>query len=188
MTSVEKFPQSLIELIKSSKYVHVATCSNDCQPSVALMNYVYVPSDETFKPKKDSSDDYIIFATFEDSDKYQNMLSNPSISLLFHDWIAANNLSMMKHNLFEKKSNASKLENFLQELNQTELNQISATITGKAEIINPLTEESSYYKKLLLRANPDADVFILGENTAVVKVKMQRAKVTDIENNVSIYN
>ncbi|CAB4255600.1 similar to Saccharomyces cerevisiae YPR172W Protein of unknown function, transcriptionally activated by Yrm1p along with genes involved in multidrug resistance [Maudiozyma barnettii] len=184
-----KLPKQLLHLIKTSKYVHIATCGNDCAPSASLMNYIYVPTDSTFETR--DKNDYIIFATSRDTEKYMNILTNPTVALLFHDWVAANNLSIRKHSINEytdETANKEKLENFLDELDDSELNQISATIKGEADFINPLGPESKYYKTLLLRANPDADVFINGENTILVKVKMISAKITDSNSNTVTYD
>ncbi|SMN21003.1 similar to Saccharomyces cerevisiae YPR172W Protein of unknown function, transcriptionally activated by Yrm1p along with genes involved in multidrug resistance [Maudiozyma saulgeensis] len=184
-----KLPKQLLHLIKTSKYVHIATCGNDCAPSVSLMNYIYVPNDQTFQTR--DKHDYIIFATSKDTEKFMNILTNPTVALLFHDWVAANNLSVRKHSINEYSNgttNNEKLENFLDELDDSELNQISATIKGEAEFINPLGPESKYYKTMLLRANPDADVFINVENTILVKVKMVSAKITDSDSNTVTYD
>lgn len=208
MPCTEKFPGHLIHLIKTSKYVHVGTCSKDSVPSVSLMNYSYIPRDKTFDQENDKND-YIIFATNKDSEKYHNMVANPPVSLLFHDWITANNLSVRKASLSQTptpdpastqlnpasgtgggaipNSHPSKLLNLLHELNQAELNQMSANIKGHAKIVDPATEESKFYKQLLLKTNPDAEVFILGDNTVIVKVKIESAKVTDSENNTAVY-
>lgn len=198
MPLVGKFPDHLIDLIKTSKYVHVATASKDGIPSVSLMNYIYVPSSGTYA-SSDKFDDYIVFATLDDTEKYENILVNPTISLLFHDWVTAKNLSLRKHSLSETGTpqppeatttgapQSSKLLNLLQELNQAELFQMSATIRGHGTIIDPASEESKHYKDLLIRANPDAHCFILNDKTAIVKVKIESAKVTDNENNTSIY-
>ncbi|QLG72253.1 hypothetical protein HG535_0C06080 [Zygotorulaspora mrakii] len=199
MSCVQQFPQHLLDLVKTSKYVHVATCSTDCIPSVSLMNYIYVPGERSFAPE-DRSCDYIVFATLNNTEKYQNIISNPIVSLLFHDWITAKNLSLKKRSLSKSSasdqeevaegsgtSHSSKLLNLLQELNQSELFQMSATIRGHAAVIAPNSEESSHYKKLLLRTNPDAHVFIEDAKTVIIKVKIQSAKVTDSENNTSIY-
>lgn len=198
MPLVGKFPDHLIDLIKTSKYVHVATASKEGLPSVSLMNYIYVSSSEAYAPD-DKSDDYIVFATLDDTEKYENIKVNPTVSLLFHDWVTAKNLSLRKHSLSEVPATdpskatttgvpqSSKLLNLLQELNQAELFQMSATIRGRGTIINPSSEESKHYKDLLLKANPDAHCFILSDKTVIVKVKIESAKVTDNENNSSVY-
>ncbi|CCF56342.1 hypothetical protein KAFR_0B00420 [Kazachstania africana CBS 2517] len=195
MSCTKKFPDHLINLIKNSKYVHLATASIDCIPSVSLMNYTYIPSDKSFEQDK-SKNDYIIFATSDDTEKYINIINNPTVALLFHDWVTANNLSVRKQSLSQTSTpqpestpqeHPSKLLNLLQQLNQSELNEMSATIKGHAVPIQPNTDESTYYKSLLLKTNPDAEVFILGDNTVIVKVKIESAKVTDSENNTSVY-
>ncbi|CCH63016.1 hypothetical protein TBLA_0J00150 [Henningerozyma blattae CBS 6284] len=205
MSCTEKFPDHLLSLIKTSKYVHLATSSTDGIPSVALMNYVYVPASRTFGPDANKGNDYIIFATFANTEKYNNIKTNPNVSLLFHDWVTAKNLSVKKRTLSETSTpepsssnlnnpsgittaNPSRLLNLLQELNQSELNEMSATIKGHGLLIAPDTDESKYFKRLLLKSNPDASVFIQGDNVHIVKVKIESAKVTDNENHTKVYN
>ncbi|QHS75151.1 pyridoxal 5'-phosphate synthase SPAR_L04590 [Saccharomyces paradoxus] len=193
----EQIPKDLLRLIKSSKYVHVATCSSNCVPSVSLMHYIFISSTETFHKHEHSIDidrnDYIIFTVFEKSVTFSNVMSNPNVALLFHDWITAKNLTLRKKSVHDNddcslvESESTKLNNFLRDLNQSELNQVSATVNGIADIVDPDCEESTYYRRLLLTANPDADIFILGEETAIIKVKIQKIKVSDMENNTSIY-
>ncbi|GMM55694.1 pyridoxal 5'-phosphate synthase [Maudiozyma humilis] len=181
-------PQKLLTLIEASKYVHIATCGNDGAPSVSLMNYIYVAPSVTYGSS--TANDYIIFAMSESSDKFMNILTNPTVSMLFHDWVAANNLSIRKHDINNSHSadaQSKRLANLLDELDDAELNQISATIQGEAELINPLGPESKYYKGLLLHANPDADVFIEGSDTVLVKVRMLGAKVVDSDNHIITY-
>ncbi|AQZ18827.1 YLR456W and YPR172W [Zygosaccharomyces parabailii] len=195
MSCTDKFPPHLRELVKSSKYVHVATCSRDCVPTVSLMNYIYVPADKTYENNKDENA-YIVFATLTNTEKYRNICANPKVSLLFHDWITAKSLSVRKHSLSqsptpdqpEPSEHPSKLLNLLQELNQAELFQMSANLRGQATVIDPNNGESKYYKDLLLKVNPDAHVFIQGDNTVLVKVQIESAKVSDAENNTSVYN
>lgn len=184
----EALPKKLLVLIEASKYVHIATCGNDAAPSVSLMNYIYVAPDVTYGFRTDN--DYIIFAMSENTDKFMNILTNPTVSMLFHDWVAANNLSIRKHDINNSDMSATqcqRLSNMLEELDDVELNQISATIQGAAEFVNPLGPESKYYKGLLLHANPDADVFINGSDTVLVKVRMLGAKVVDSDNNTITY-
>lgn len=154
------------------------------------MNYIYVPGEKLFG-QTDIKNDYIIFVTPENTQKFNNIKENPKVALLFHDWIIANNLSVGKESISETptptpvsqdEQRQSKLLNLLQELNQAELNQMSASIGGQTEIIDPGTEESKYYKDLILKANPDARAFIFEENTAVIKVRIDNARVSNNEN------
>ena len=190
MAWTSTLPAHLLNLIKNSKYVHVATCSKDCIPSVALMNYIYVPGEKLFG-QTDNKNDYIIFVTPQDTQKFYNIKENHKVALLFHDWIIANNLSVGKESISgtptptsipHEEQRQSELLNLLQELNQAELNQMSASIGGETEIVNPESEESKYYKDLILKANPDAKAFIFEKNTAVVKVRIDNARVSNNEN------
>lgn len=201
MSCTDSFPEHLLTLLKVSKYVHLATCSKkDCFPSVSLMNYTYIPphkayvhTDESEKARRESH--YIIFATSKKTGKYENIKENPQVSLLIHDWVTAKKLSLRKNSASNtptpgpagENEHPSRLLNLLQELNQAELSQMSATLRGHAKIIDPSGQESQYYKEELLKANPDAEVFILGDDTVVVKVKIESAKVSDSENNTSVY-
>lgn len=188
LSSINKYPPNIIELIKTSKFVHVATCSNDSVPSLSLMNYLYVPKELSFT----HDSDYIIFATMEDTVKYNNLLGNPKLSLLFHDWISVNNSIINKQiittgNIF--KDNERNLNHIINRYPIDDIHdQMSATVKGESEIVTPMTRESSYYKDLLLKGNPEAEVFILGTKTAIIKVKMLSCKVVDINNNINIYH
>ncbi|EHN01026.1 YLR456W-like protein [Saccharomyces cerevisiae x Saccharomyces kudriavzevii VIN7] len=192
----EQIPKDLLHLIKRSKYVHVATCSSNCIPSVSLMHYIFVSASEIFDKQKGSIDtdhnDYIIFTVFEESVTFSNVIGNPNVALLFHDWITAKNLTLRKKSIHSEncpivQSESTRLNDFLGDFNQSELNQMSATANGIADIVDPDSEESTYYRRLLLTANPDADIFILGEDTAIIKVTIQKIKVSDMENNTSVY-
>ncbi|CAL9734023.1 hypothetical protein MOSE0_D02806 [Monosporozyma servazzii] len=184
-SSIDNYPPNLVELIKTSKFVHLATCSNDLTPSLALMNYLYIPKDLSYF----HDDDYIIFATEEDTVKYDNILGNPNISLLFHDWISVNN-SMINKQIITNSNNDTQT-NLNHIVNRYPIvnihDQMSATIKGEAEILSAQTKESNYYKKLLLKGNPEGEVFILGNTTTVVKVKMLSCKVVDINNNIKTF-
>lgn len=162
------------------------------------MNYLYVPVDKSYENDRNGNGkDYIVFATLTDTEKYRNISDNPMVSLLFHDWITAKNLSVRKHSLSQSptpdnnsggEEHPSKLLNLLQELNQAELFQMSANLRGSASVVDPSSKESKYYKDLLLRVNPDAHVFIQCDNTVIVKVQIESAKVSDAENNTKVYN
>lgn len=186
-SKIDNYPPNVIELIKTSKFVHVATCSNDSVPSLSLMNYLYVPKELSFT----HDSDYIIFATMEDTVKYNNLLGNPKLSLLFHDWISVNN-SMVNKQMITNGTDFNDNEKILSHIiNRYPIDdihdQMSATVKGESEIVTPMTKESIYYKNLLLKGNPEAKVFILGNKTAIIKVKMLSCKVVDINNNINIY-
>ncbi|CAI4866311.1 CFF_collapsed_G0058750.mRNA.1.CDS.1 [Saccharomyces cerevisiae] len=178
MAWTSTLPAHLLNLIKNSKYVHVATCSKDCIPSVALMNYIYVPGEKLFG-QTDNKNDYIVFVTPQDTQKFYNIKENPKVWPLGKESISG---TPTPTSIPHDEQRQSKLLNLLQELNQAELNQMSASIGGETEIVNPESEESKYYKDLILKANPDAKAFIFEKNTTVVKVRIDNARVSNNEN------
>ncbi|SCU80720.1 LAFA_0C00804g1_1 [Lachancea sp. 'fantastica'] len=215
MSSPASLPEHVLTLLKTSKYLHLATCSKpECIPSVSLMNYTYISPERVYKPKSsvsnysadaaDKGGHYIIMATQKNTEKYENILHNPQVSVLIHDWVTAKKLSLRKSSmsntptpaessqeLSSQAANAdhpSRLLNLLQELNQSELSQMSATLQGHAEHLDTFSDEFDYYEQELLKANPDARVYTRGENVSVVKVKLVNAKVSDSENNTKFYD
>ncbi|KAH3902454.1 pyridoxal 5'-phosphate synthase SCDLUD_000031 [Saccharomycodes ludwigii] len=199
---MSEYPDHLMNLLKTSKYLHLATASlKDATPSVALMNYTYIPNEKTYKQQ---DGDLIILATHEDTGKYSNIKENPQVSLLIHDWVTAKKLSLRKNSQSStpvppsstqnmdgsnnEGMNTSKLFNLLQELNQAELSQMSATLKGKAVILSKQlgnAQEFEYYQKELLKNNPDARCFITGNDIAIIKVKIVGGKISDNENNTT---
>ncbi|AMD20406.1 HDL338Wp [Eremothecium sinecaudum] len=192
---MDKIPEHLTHLLETSKYLHLGTCSKDCVPSVSLMNYTYFPPHKAYNQQAGAH--YIIFPVMMDSNKYHNIVENPKVSVLIHDWVTAKKLSLNKTSVpntpnLQPTENQevlapSKLLNLLEELNQAELSQMSGTLRGLAEVVDPQSEESSFYQKALLKANPDAQCFIEGENIAIVKVQIQGATVSDSKNKTSVY-
>ena len=174
--------------------MHLATCSKDCTPNVSLMNYTYIPPHKAFH-EKGSNNHFVVFATSKRSQKYENIAVNPKVSLLIHDWVTAKKLSLRKTSVSntpvpgsnESEEHPSRLLNLLQELNQAELSQMSATLSGIATVIDPSSEESSYYQHELLITNPDADCYIKGDDIVIIKVQVLNAKISDSENRTSYY-
>lgn len=191
----DELPQSVISLLESGKFVHLGTADTKGLPDVALMNYYYLPSHELYSPKSIDNETgpvdpsqsrehtYIILATGKNSVKYKNIEQNPNVSLLFHDWTTAKNL-FKRNEVQEDKSNLFKM---LQELNQSELSQVSATLSGNAKILSN-EDELDYYKTKLLKENPDAKVYVDGKDNSIVLVQITSAKVCNSENQTNVYN
>ncbi|SCV05128.1 LANO_0H00650g1_1 [Lachancea nothofagi CBS 11611] len=210
MSCPDSLPEHVLSLLKTSKYLHLATCSKpECIPSLSLMNYTYISPDRVYAPEgtEHSSTDkchYIIMATQRNTEKYENIIQNPQVSVLIHDWVTAKKLSLRKSSMSntptpsepvqaepaqtQNPDHPSRLLNLLQELNQSELSQMSATLRGHAEHLDASSDEFNYYEQELLKQNPDARVYTRGENVSVVKVKLVNAKVSDRDNNTKFYD
>ncbi|SCU91140.1 LAMI_0E04874g1_1 [Lachancea mirantina] len=204
MSCPASLPEHVLSLLKTSKYLHLATCSKpECIPSVSLMNYTYIPPHKVYNSHDETAEEYqkeehyIILGTQKDTAKYANIQQNPEVSVLIHDWVTAKKLSLRKNSQsntptpeptgIQNADHPSRLLNLLQELNQSELSQMSATLRGYAESIDPTSQESKYYEAELLKTNPDVSVYIEGKNFALVKVRLENAKVSDSENHTRFY-
>ncbi|KAH3672728.1 hypothetical protein WICMUC_004134 [Wickerhamomyces mucosus] len=187
-----QLPSEVVSLLKSGKLVHLATATKSGIPEVNLMNYHYLAESEIYSklpkdldtPESSNTQDqfFIILPTNIDTDKYHHVLENPNVSLLFHDWTTARNIQKSRNDQGEQ----SNLLRLLQDLNQTELSQVSATLSGDAKIVSD-KEELSYYKSLLLEENPDSKVYVEGDENSIILVKIKGAKICDSHNNQVTY-
>lgn len=115
------------------------------------MNYTYLrPGSSPY-----SSVPLIIMTTNPSSKKMTNLASNPSVSLLVHDWVshrpptANRRLSGGSPGPEHRSSLASLLLN----LNTSAVSSISATIGGEARLVEPGSEEEDFYRKQHLENN-----------------------------------
>ncbi|KAH3685911.1 hypothetical protein WICPIJ_003100 [Wickerhamomyces pijperi] len=180
--SSQELPSPVISLLKSAKYVHLATATKDGIPEVTLMNYHYLPSSELPSSCKASvSNKSYILLSSEKSVQYFNILQNPNVSLLLHDWTVAKSLNKQED---EAKSDLFKL---LQNLNQKELSQLSATLSGKASVVKD-SNDLQFFRNILLKENPEAKIYIEGDNNAIILVEITKFKVCDYQNNQTTYD
>lgn len=176
-------PDSVVKLLKSTRFVHLATSLNDF-PHVSLMNYTYYSN---------NSDYYIIITTPKGTTKYENIVSNPNVSLLVHDWISAKTTESEP----ELNGNSGRRRNSLYELltnlNKTEISSVSVMINGKAKVVDPKedTESFNFYKSLHknneLIDEQQSKNYIESDDCALVLIKIENIKVTDTNDNVQSY-
>lgn len=174
----KKLPDSVIHLLKSSSSLHLATCLNNV-PHVSLMNYTYIHHGDN---------DYIIISTPINTTKYENMLSNPNVSLLAHDWISLKSEDKKQD---QAPSRRNSLYELLANINKNELNRVSVMLNGKAEIVGREDQKFDFFNGLHLN-NPKIEEsqvknYIECEHNALVVIKIDTCKVTDTDNNVSQY-
>lgn len=135
------------------------------------MNYTYIPS------SPHSPTPVIIMTTNPASKKMSNLLTNPNVSLLVHDWVshrppttasaaAARRLSGGNDNPLSSSSpssapagaassshRSSSLASLLLNLNTSAMSSISATINGAARVVPAGTPEELYYRRAHLENN-----------------------------------
>jgi hypothetical protein len=137
------------------------------------------------------------------SKKTLNLVANPYVSLLVHDWVShrppTTNRRGSRTGSPPPEAAGSSLAALLLNLNTSELSSISATINGEARLVDRSTEEEGYYKERHLDNNTFSEeghghgggweerekqdggrgCFIEGEEVRVVVVKITDGRVSD---------
>ncbi|GEQ67419.1 hypothetical protein JCM33374_g1084 [Metschnikowia sp. JCM 33374] len=165
-------PDSVVGLLKSKHFVHLATCLNDV-PHVSLMNYTYYSQGDNH---------YVIISTPINTTKYKNMSSNPRVSLLVHDWITCPQPETGRRNsLYELLAN----------INKAETSSVSVMLGGEAAVVDRADKSYNLYKSLLLNSGFNDEVqasnYVTSDDNALVLITVKSCKVTDADNNVSSY-
>jgi hypothetical protein len=167
------------------------------------MNYTYLPSSPY------SNSPTIIMTTNPSSKKTLNLISNPHVSLLVHDWVSHRPPTTNRRGSTNERTGSpppeasrSSLATLLLNLNTSALSSISATINGDARIVERNTEEEAYYREKHLDNNTfsegddgerrtawdaremeDGDggrgTFIEDEDVRVVVVRIRDGRVAD---------
>ncbi|ELR07133.1 hypothetical protein GMDG_02402 [Pseudogymnoascus destructans 20631-21] len=142
-------PDEVIQCLRNARFLHLATCTTDLHPHVSLMNYTYLAS-TPFSPSP-----IIIMTTNPSSRKMHNLLSNPHVSLLVHDWVSHRPLPTASTTISpepeQPAAHRSSLATLLQNLNSSALSSISASINGDARVVEGGTEEEKWLREAHLR-------------------------------------
>ncbi|CZS99117.1 hypothetical protein WAI453_008365 [Rhynchosporium graminicola] len=193
-------PSEVVQCLNNARFLHLATCTN-LFPHVSLMNYTYLPSSQY------STSPTIIMTTNPSSKKTLNLISNPNVSLLVHDWVShrppttsnRRGSSVTRNGSPPLEAARSSLASLLLNLNTSAMSSISATINGTAKVVERGTEEERFYKEMHLENNTFSDgadgegapnfwgetqdggreVYVEGEEVRVVVVRITDGRVSD---------
>ncbi|MCJ1255762.1 hypothetical protein MMC24_003579 [Lignoscripta atroalba] len=141
------------------------------------------------------------------SKKTLNLLSNPRVSLLVHDWVSHRPPTRVPDSTREgsppPQATRSSLASLLLNINTSALSSISATINGRARLVEMGSEEERWCKKKHLDNNTFGDqareergffgaaqegdgmedggrgCFIEGEEVRVVVVRVREGRIAD---------
>ncbi|KAI0008174.1 pyridoxamine 5'-phosphate oxidase [Xylariaceae sp. FL0662B] len=146
--SVSSLPPEVVQCLENARFLHLATCV-DNQPHVALMNYTYIPSSQY------SSAPVIVMTTNPSSKKTSNLVVNPNVSLLVHDWVSHRPPTQGRRSSGGSPGpeHRSSLASLLLNLNTSAMSSISATINGTAELVARGSDEEKYYREQHLENN-----------------------------------
>ena len=151
-------------------------------PHVSLMNYTYLPSAPHALPNCPTPGAVIILTVQPSTKKTHNLLENPRVSLLVHDWVSH------RASLPSAEPAQSALATLLTNLNSASLSSISATLFGNAHVLAPGTPEEEYYR----RVHTDNCVgageslcYLEGADSRIVVVTVNWTRVADHKGLVS---
>lgn len=152
------------------------------------MTYTYVPAGHG-KPYTDGA--VVVLATKRDTQKYENILHNPNVSLLIHDWVTARTVGQGDGAPSGPSAGTTSgsspygLAQYLQKLNQAELSSVSATLDGHATLTKG--DEAEFFRQKILAHNSrEARCFI--EDAEIVLVHITSATVANSRNQVESYD
>jgi hypothetical protein len=157
-TISQRLPEEVSTLLTNARFLHLATCTNN-RPHVSLMNYTYLPPNSRPTPTNAASQlpagPSIIMTSNPSSKKTINLLENPNVSLLVHDWVSSRpqNVSASGREASPTGARASSLANMLMQMNSAAVSSISATINGHATVLEPGTEEEKWCREQHLANN-----------------------------------
>ncbi|KAK8132312.1 hypothetical protein PG999_000485 [Apiospora kogelbergensis] len=194
--SVTSLPPEVVQCLENARFLHLGTCTNN-QPHVSLMNYTYLPSSPY------STEPTIIMTSNPSSKKANNLVENPNVSLLVHDWVSHRPPTQGRRPSGGSPGpeHRSSLASLLQDMNASALSSTSATMNGVASLVPTGSEEERYYRAQHLENNTfdtaaegggaplfnreaasredGGSVFLAGEEVRVIVVKIRDVRTSD---------
>ncbi|CAK7198935.1 hypothetical protein SEUCBS139899_001603 [Sporothrix eucalyptigena] len=174
-------PTEVVQCLENARFLHLATCVDNV-PHVSLMNYTYLPS-AAGAPDHPIAAPVIVMTSNPASKKTHNIVANPNVSLLVHDWVSHRPLhrrmsagsalsedgpggeaaasgalsgvlgSLGAGNGPSAEHPPSSLATLLLNLNTAAVSSISATINGTARLLTLGSAEEAYYHQQHLAYN-----------------------------------
>jgi hypothetical protein len=148
------------------------------------MNYTYLPHSTTNLPPGP----LIIMTSNPASKKTLNLLQNPNVSLLVHDWVSSRPPNVTERDRSPTGARSSSLANMLMQLNSAAVSSISATINGEATVLESGTEEEKWCKEAHLKNNTfeegngrqeGANSYLEDDDVRVVVVRIRDGRISD---------
>ncbi|RMD40895.1 hypothetical protein DV735_g4246, partial [Chaetothyriales sp. CBS 134920] len=196
--SSSSLPPEVAQCLRNARFLHLATISSkqagQPTPQVSLMNYTFLPDYRDQGP-------VIIMTTNARSLKTENLVNNPNVSILVHDWVShrpptASAVSGQRSGSPPAAAQSS-LAALLLNLNTSALSSISTTIAGTARFVEAGSEEEKWCKEAHLANNTFGDHetsifhpasavpegnsagYIAGADVRVVVVPVREGRIAD---------
>ncbi|KYG46911.1 hypothetical protein M433DRAFT_142511 [Acidomyces richmondensis BFW] len=148
-TICAQLPDEVVTCLENSRYLHLATCLHN-RPHVSLMSYTYLPS-HPYSTTLLPPGPLVIMTSNPASKKTLNLLQNPAVSLLVHDWVSSRPPNRERSPVGARGS--STLATMLMQMNSAAVSSISATINGEAIVLPSGSAEELWCKEQHLLNN-----------------------------------
>ena len=142
-------PPEVVQTLSKRRQCFLAT-QHDGEPHLSLMRFTYYQQDEV-----------IILTTRRNTKKYNQIVSNPKVALLIHDFEG-------EHHDDDTSS------------------RFSITLNG--EVDTDLGSDEERYRSLHLNNNASYEQFIVGPDVAVLAVRIEKARICDINDKVRTWS
>ncbi|BFZ54897.1 hypothetical protein PYCC9005_001934 [Savitreella phatthalungensis] len=191
----ESLPQDVIEVLRHARYLHLGTSCNDF-PHVSLMNFLHVPAgsvDDLSLTGGDAADCVALICSRR-TKKYFNIVKNPRVSLLVHDWstrashestTGGDKASDEAGGFSDRGLREGGLASLLSALNAAALSKHSVTLSGTAEVVSDPVRAAFFRERMKgegTRAQwsqEDVKCWVESDDTDVVLVHLGSARISD---------
>eukprot|EP00457_Paulinella_chromatophora_P014362 gb/GEZN01014778.1/.p1 GENE.gb/GEZN01014778.1/~~gb/GEZN01014778.1/.p1 ORF type:complete len:215 (-),score=16.41 gb/GEZN01014778.1/:185-829(-) len=151
-------PDDVVKLLDSTSLCYLSTSGDDREPHLSLMNFTYVRGEEL-----------IIMSSRRDTRKLANILASPKVAILVH-------------NFPQVRSGQRSTDSLSRSSSEAESCTYSITLYGTTSVAEG--EDAEHYRQLHLQHNPGSSQFILGQNYAIVLVKVSSASICNNQDKV----
>lgn len=158
-------PMPVAEALERSCLCFLATTSSSLEPHLSLMRYTYTRS---LDPDQDPNSEVMIISTQRKTKKFDILTQNENVALLVHDF--------QTHQDGDADSNYDKLGT---------RTKYSITLNGTTVV--ETGDMAEQYRSIHLERNRAYAQFIVGPDIAIVTVHLTRARVCDVNDQVTHY-
>jgi hypothetical protein len=157
-------PKPVAEALERSCLCFLAT-ANALEPHLSLMRYTYTRG---LDPNQPEIEEVMVLSTQRQTKKYEILTANENVALLVHDFVT--------HRDGDEDANYEKLGT---------RTKYSITLNGTVRV--ETGELADRYRQIHLARNEAYKQFIVGPDIAIITVHLTRARVCDVNDNVTHY-
>lgn len=153
-------PQPVADALERSRLCFLATTGQSLEPHLSLMRFTYTTG---LDPKEPNSE-VLIISTQRKTKKFEILTENENVALLVHDFTTHSD---------ETNEDYAELNN---------RPRYSITLNGTVRVEQGAQAEA--YRRQHLARNAAYSQFIVGDDIAIITVRLNRARVCDVNDRV----